>query len=198
MPTGRSDCDSTSPATFLVVAPSAMRTPISFACCSTTYDRTLNRPDTVNTSASPPKYDRDPEGDLQHVRLHSGHRSQRHDVAEAGIDAREAFEQRLARLLGVAADAQVQRRLRALGTGRQVHARRRSRPGSRTTPTTVNVRDGSTVARALRRRRRRPATPMAEPRGAPPARRRRHSARAGARWSRTRSRRPPPRCVPPA
>ena len=39
----------------------------------------------------------------------------------------EAFEQRLARLLGVAADAQEQRRLRRLGTGRQVHAPGRSR-----------------------------------------------------------------------
>ena len=127
MPTGRSDCDSTSRATFLVVAPSAMRTPISFACCSTTYDSTLNRPDTVNTSASPPKYDRDPKGDLQHVRLHSGHRSQGDDIAQGRIDAREAFEQRLARLLGVAADAQDQRRPRALGTGRKVHARNVSR-----------------------------------------------------------------------
>ena len=36
MQTGRSNCDSTSSATFLVVAPSAMRTPISFARCSTT------------------------------------------------------------------------------------------------------------------------------------------------------------------
>jgi hypothetical protein len=53
MQIGWSDCDNTSLATSLAVAPIAMRTPISFARCSTTYDRTLNRPDTVSTSASP-------------------------------------------------------------------------------------------------------------------------------------------------
>ena len=53
-PTGRIDCDRTSRVTSQVVAPSAMRTPISLVRCSTRYDSTLNRPDSVSARASPP------------------------------------------------------------------------------------------------------------------------------------------------
>ena len=134
-----------------------MRTPISFACCSTTYDSTLNRPDTVSTSASPPKTTVTQKAiRSRYVCIPAIVR--RVMIAKRGIDAREAFEQRLARLLGVAADAQHQRRPGALGTGRQVHAPEREQVAerdasrSRTTPTTVNVRDGSTRSRSGERR----------------------------------------------
>ena len=53
-PTGRNDCDNTSRVTVGAVAPSAMRTPISLARCSTRYDSTLKSPDNVSASARPP------------------------------------------------------------------------------------------------------------------------------------------------
>jgi len=49
-------CDTISAITSRGVAPSAMRTPISLVRCSTRYDSTLNRPESVSTSASPPRH----------------------------------------------------------------------------------------------------------------------------------------------
>ena len=53
--TGRVVCDSINCVTFCEVAPSAIRTPISLVRCATRYDSTLNSPDTVSNSASPPR-----------------------------------------------------------------------------------------------------------------------------------------------
>ena len=47
-------CASINRVTFCDEAPSAIRTPISLVRCSTRYDSTLNSPDTVSNSASPP------------------------------------------------------------------------------------------------------------------------------------------------
>ena len=51
--------------------------------------------------------------------LHSGHRPHGVDLAEARIDSRQTFEQRLARLLEVAANPERQRRSWTLGIGWQ-------------------------------------------------------------------------------
>ncbi len=150
MLTGRSDCDSTRCATFLVVAPSAIRTPISFARCSTRYRQDAEQARQRQHERQSSKDRRDPKGDPHDVCLRSGDRAHGGDLAQTGIDAREVFEQSLTRLLRVATHAQGQRGSRALGAGWQVYAPEREQVGMRgvhltslTTPTTVNVRGGS-------------------------------------------------------
>ena len=185
------------PTTFLVVAPSAMRTPISFARCSTTYDRTLNRPDTVSTSASPPSTTVTQKA------------IRRMDVCIPAIDRMVLIAPKPGSTLvrrsssawracsGSPRTRSVSDVPAALGTGRQVHAPEGEQVGHLETAPHI-AHDADDRERARRAATVRPASPIAEPGGAPPARRRCDSARAGARRSRTRPRRPPPRCVPPA
>ena len=67
MPTGRADCDSTSKAIPRLVAPSAIRTPISLARCSTRYESTLNSPGQRQQKRQSSERQRQPERNLQQI-----------------------------------------------------------------------------------------------------------------------------------
>ena len=152
-----------------------MRTPISFARCSTTYDSTLNRPDTVNTSASPPRTTVDPEGDLQQVGLHPGHRSQGHDAPNAG----STLVRRSSSAWRACSGSPRTRRISDVPGSRDRSGGTRPRTSRTFRTGAPRIAHDADDRQRARRAARIAATPIAEPRGAPPARRRR---RFGQSW----------------
>ena len=105
------------------VAPSAIRTPISLLRCSTRYDRTLNRPETVSARARPPRMTAIQKTTSSTAASSPRHHPHRRDLAEGGIDLRERVQQRAPRRIGIAVHAQDERRFRLLRRGRQIDAR---------------------------------------------------------------------------
>ena len=120
MPTGRAVCDSTSAPMLRLVAPSAIRTPISLVRCSTRYESTLNSPDNVRRSASAPSTSVSQNGIARRYAANARDGPQRGDLGHVGIDRREPIDERMARALGIAARTQRQRRLGNLGADRHV------------------------------------------------------------------------------
>ena len=191
MTTGRADCDSTSAAMLRLVAPSAIRTPISLVRCSTRYESTLNSPDNVSRSASAPSTSVSQNGICQQIHFHARDGLQRGDLAHVGIDRRQPIDERMARALGIAAHTHRQRRPGRLGADRHVdtcsaqpHA---AEPKARDVPGDANDDNGAREQRRIIGSACRSSGPT---RAAGPARPHRCPATAGARRFRTR---PPPR-----
>ena len=94
MPTGRADCDSTSAPMLRLVAPSAIRTPISLVRCSTRYESTLNSPDNVRRSASAPSTSVSQNGiPRRYASFHARDGPQRGDLAHVWIDRRQPLDE---------------------------------------------------------------------------------------------------------
>ena len=116
--TGRVVCDSINCVTFCEEAPSAIRTPISLVRCSTRYDSTLNSPDTVSNSASPPRIS-DTQKAIRRKNVSSlATRPHGHDHAHVRIDPGEMVDECLPGQVGIAVDARDDRRLRRVKAGR--------------------------------------------------------------------------------
>ena len=96
MATGRAVCDNTRRVTLRDVAPSAMRTPISFVRCSTRYDSTLKSPDTVSVKASVPSTSVTQKAICQEIGLHSRHGPHRQHLTHVRIDDRQPVEEAVA------------------------------------------------------------------------------------------------------
>ena len=193
MPTGRADCDSTSAPMLPLVAPSAIRTPISRVRCSTRYESTLNSPDNVSSSASAPSTSVSQNGIPSRYTSARAMVSQRGDLAHVGIDRRQPIDERMARALGIAAHTHRQRRPGRLGADRHVDTcatqPQAAEPKARHVPRDADDDDGA------REQRRVIGLPAVRSFGGParaagPVRARRCPATAGARRFRTR---PPPR-----
>ena len=149
MPTGRADCNSTSAPMVRLVAPSAIRTPISLVRCSTRYESTLNSPDMGQEKRERSECQRHPERNCQKIRCRARHDLQRRDVAHVGIDSRHPLDQFMAGPLRAAAHTDRQRRSGRISTDRNVDAcspqircpqTEFPVPKSRATPTTTAVR----------------------------------------------------------
>ena len=183
--TTRNDCARTSPVTFRVVAPSAMRTPISFPALLDEVRQHAEDARQGQEECQPAEHDRQPESDLQRICLHPAERAQRHHHAHVGIDGREAFEQRATGQLRIAGDACDQIHPGIRRARRNVHTRFGKSRDAKAGHVTNDAYDGErsgTVAWA------RPARgfPNSDPaRGASPGRRRRASARSAAQRFRT-------------
>ena len=147
--TGRSNCESTRRAASRAVAPSATWTPMSFARCSTRYDSTLNRPDTVSTSASPPRTTAT-QNAIPRTYICARAMFRIVEIAPSpGSTLHEVIEQHLPGPIGIATNAQ---RSASFQQPLAWSARRSHRDGnisgasrpftSRKTPTTTNERDG--------------------------------------------------------
>ena len=105
-----------------LLAPSAMRTPISRVRCSTRYESTLNNPDSVSSSASTPSTTVSQNEVAEDVGVRSRERLHRRDLGHVRVERRESIEDHASRDLGVAAHAQRQRRRGHVGVDRQVDA----------------------------------------------------------------------------